>query len=53
LVESNICKSKSEARQVVGQGGVKINDEKVTAIDAQVKPGDIIQKGSRFFVKIK
>jgi tyrosyl-tRNA synthetase len=53
LVESHICKSKSEARQVVGQGGVKINDEKVSAIDAQVKPGDIVQKGSRFFVKIK
>lgn len=52
LVESGICKSKSEARQVIGQGGVKINDEKVVAIDAQVKMGDVVQKGSRFFVKI-
>lgn len=53
LVESGICKSKSEARQVIGQGGVKINDEKVVAIDVQVKVGDVVQKGSRFFVKIK
>ena len=53
LVESKICKSKSEARQVIAQGGVKINDKKVEAIDEQVKSGDIVQKGSRFFVKIK
>ncbi|MBI2038009.1 MAG: tyrosine--tRNA ligase [Candidatus Magasanikbacteria bacterium] len=52
LVESQICKSKSEARQVIAQGGVKINDKKVEAIDVQVKAGDVVQKGSRFFVKI-
>lgn len=53
LVEAQICKSKSEARQVIAQGGVKINDQKVGAIDAKVKSGDVVQKGSRFFVKIK
>lgn len=52
LVEAKFVKSKSEARQVLDQGGVKINEEKVFAIDAQVKPGDIVQKGSRYFVKI-
>lgn len=52
LAESQICKSKSEARQVVAQGGVKINDKKVEAIDETVKVGDVVQKGSRFFVKI-
>ena len=53
LVEAKICTSKSEARRVVEQGGTKINDKKVGSIDAQVKSGDIVQKGSRFFVKIK
>ncbi|OGH92333.1 MAG: tyrosine--tRNA ligase [Candidatus Magasanikbacteria bacterium RIFOXYD2_FULL_39_9] len=52
LAESGICKSKSEARQVIAQGGVKINDKKVEGIDEQVKSGDVVQKGSRFFVKI-
>jgi tyrosyl-tRNA synthetase len=52
LVEAKFVKSKSEARQVLDQGGVKVNEEKVAAIDAQVKPGDIVQKGSRYFVKI-
>ncbi len=53
LVEAKICKSKSEARQVISQGGVKINDKKVEGFEMQVKAGDVVQKGSRFFVKIK
>jgi tyrosyl-tRNA synthetase len=53
LVEAKICKSKSEARQVISQGGVKINDKKVEGFEIQVKAGDVVQKGSRFFVKIK
>lgn len=53
LVEAKICKSKSEARQVIAQGGAKINDKKVESIEEKVKVGDIVQKGSRFFVKIK
>lgn len=53
LIESKICKSTSEARQNIIQGGVKINDIKVEDIKTEVKKGDIVQKGSRFFVKIK
>lgn len=53
LIESKICKSTSEARQNIAQGGVKINDIKVEDIKTEVKKGDIVQKGSRFFVKIK
>lgn len=53
LMESKICKSTTEARQNITQGGVKINDEKVEDIKTEVKKGDIVQKGSRFFVKIK
>lgn len=55
LVESKICKSKSEVRQMIDQGGVKVNEEKVPAGEYNfvVKAGDIIQKGSRFFVRVK
>lgn len=52
LVEAKFVKSKSEARQVLDQGGVKINEKKVESIGDLVKPGDIVQKGSRYFVKI-
>ena len=55
LVEAKVCKSKSEARQVIDQGGVSINDEKVAKSNytAVIKAGDIVKKGSRWFVKVK
>ena len=52
LVEAKLVKSKSEARQVIQQGGVKVNEEKVEDIAFEVKKGDVVQKGSRYFVKI-
>lgn len=55
LVEAKVCKSKSEARQVIDQGGVSVNDNKIEKGDynARIKSGDIIKKGSRWFVKVK
>ncbi len=52
LIESKITSSKSEARQVIQQGGVRLNDQKVEGFETIVKPGDVLQKGSRFFVKV-
>lgn len=55
LVDAKICASSSEARRAVDQGGVKINDKKVEVknYSARVLPGDVIQKGSRHFVRVK
>ena len=53
LVEAGFVKSTTEARQNIKGGGVKINDEKVEGVDVGVKSGDVVQKGKRFFVKIK
>lgn len=53
LVAAGFVKSKGEARRVVQQGGVQVNNKKVDSIETEVKAGDVIQKGSRFFVKIK
>lgn len=55
LVEAKVCKSKSEARQVIDQGGVSVNDVKVEKgnYSATIKAGDIVKKGSRWFVKVK
>ena len=55
LVEAKICASKGEARRNIDQGGVKVGDSKVPAGEYSfvVKAGDIVQKGSRFFVKVK
>jgi tyrosyl-tRNA synthetase len=53
LVESKICASKAEARRAIEQGGVKIGEQKIETIDFAVKAGDVVQKGKRFFVKVK
>jgi len=51
LVESKICSSTSEARRVIEQNSVQINGEKIDDIKYELKPGDIVKKGKRFFVK--
>ncbi|WP_424765893.1 tyrosine--tRNA ligase [Paenibacillus sp. sgz302251] len=45
----------SEARRSVQQGAVRINEEKITDVNADVTPqdGDVLQVGKRKFVKIK
>lgn len=45
----------SEARRSVQQGAVRINEAKITDINADVEPqdGDVLQVGKRKFVKIK
>ncbi|MBD3310958.1 MAG: tyrosine--tRNA ligase [Candidatus Magasanikbacteria bacterium] len=52
LVESKFCSSNSDARRAIDGGGVKVNDEKIDSIEVEVKPGDVVQKGKRFFIKI-
>ncbi len=52
LQESRLVSSKSEARRVLAEGGVKIDNEVVKDIDTMVSSGMLIQKGKRFFVRI-
>jgi len=53
LVLAKFVTSKSEARRNIEQKGVKIDGTVVTDADVQVKKGAVVQKGKRFFVKIK
>ncbi len=59
LVKTAIAKSKGEARRLIEQGGVSVDDEKVSGIDAaidEVKLADggfvILKKGKKVFHKI-
>jgi tyrosyl-tRNA synthetase len=52
LLESKAVTSKSEARRVIEQGGVKVNQEKLSDLSQELKPGDIIQKGKVFYIKV-
>ena len=55
LVECGLCASNSEARRLVQQGGVSVNDIKVETIDASFDAKDlagegvIIKKGKKIF----
>ena len=53
LVAAGICASNGEARRLIQQGGVSLNDEKVTDINAPVKSGDVLHKGKKVHIKIK
>jgi len=52
LVESKLVTSKSEARRVVEQSGVKVNGEVVKDLDHNLQSGDVVQKGKITFVKV-
>ncbi|MBQ2607565.1 MAG: tyrosine--tRNA ligase, partial [Oscillospiraceae bacterium] len=57
LVRTGLCASRGEARRLVQQGGVVVNDEKVTSIDAVFQQeqftgeGLMIRKGKKVFHK--
>lgn len=53
LVGLKLAESKSEARRLLSQGGVRLNGDKVEGDKLQVKSGDIVQVGKRRFVKLK
>lgn len=57
MVECKLAASKSEARRLIQQGGVFVNDEKVTAIDFAIteemlKESVKIRKGKKTFHKV-
>jgi tyrosyl-tRNA synthetase len=52
LVKIDAVKSKSEARRVIEEGGVKIDGQVIKNPKTQVKKGSLIQKGPKFFRRI-
>lgn len=60
LVDTKLASSRGEARRLVQQGGVSVNGEKVTAIDATFTTADyndegviLIKKGKKAFHQVK
>ena len=57
LVKGGLCASKSEARRLVQQGGILVNDEKVTDVYAAIEAdkfaddGVIVKKGKKTYHK--
>jgi len=54
LVDCNIEPSTSQARRDIKQGGVKINNEKISDMQLQLQAGEyVLQVGKRKFAKLK
>ena len=57
LVRTGLCSSKGDARRLVQQGGVSVDDNKVNDISASydiddIKKGIVIKKGKKVFHKV-
>lgn len=53
MVLCGVCKSKGEARRLIAQGGVAVNEEKVTDENMPVPESEfILQKGKKVRVKV-
>lgn len=55
ISETQMVSSKSDARRMVEQGAVKVNDEKIDSYEKIIQIGDgvLVQVGKRKFLKIK
>lgn len=57
LATLGLCKSKSEARQLIAGGGIRVNEDKISDIaycltDEQLASGFVLHKGKKVHVKV-
>lgn len=58
LVESKLVTSKSEARRLIEQNGISLNQEKINSVEQIITDKDlndnalILQKGKKVFLKV-
>lgn len=53
LIEVNLASSRSDARRLISQKGIKLNQKTVEDENINVSSGDLLQKGKREFIGIK
>ena len=51
LLETGLVKSRSEARRLITQRAVDVDDNTVTEVDWKIKRGSIIKVGKRRYIK--
>ena len=53
MVAAGVAKSKGEARRLVEQGGVSVNEDKVTDVNMPVPANEfVLHKGKKVHLKI-
>lgn len=53
MVEADLAPSKSQAKRLIAQNAVNINERKVTSIDEIISDGEILKVGKQAPVKVK
>jgi len=53
VLEAGLVSSRSDAKRMLSQDAIKLNQEKVTTERVEISDGDIIQVGKRRFCKVK
>jgi tyrosyl-tRNA synthetase len=53
MEKSGIASSRSEAKRLIDENAVRVNDEAVSDWDYEVKKGDVVKVGPRRFLKVK
>ncbi len=53
LIHNESIKSGSEFRRILSQGGVTINQQKVTDLDIHIHTGDVLKVGKKTFFKLE
>jgi tyrosyl-tRNA synthetase len=54
LVSADFAASRSEAKRLIAQGGVRLDGARVSTADARVQPGEyVLQAGKRRFARIR
>ncbi len=53
LIHRGIVKSGSEFRRLLSQGGISVNQEKITDLETTVKTGDVLKIGKKTFLKME
>ena len=52
ITDSGLAASRGEAKRLIGQGGVRLNDELVTAGEVRVSPGFVLRVGRRRWLRL-
>lgn len=53
LINTGLVESKSEARRLLEQGGVRVNGQSLDSETVELSDGDILQVGKRRFIKVR
>jgi tyrosyl-tRNA synthetase len=52
IVDAGFASSKSQARRLIRQGAVRLNDQRITNVETTLSSGGVLQVGKRHFIKL-